>query len=327
MATAPHWFIAATIPAGRFSAVPGTNDTHALRVSHLSKRYGEVVAVRDASFEVEPGEIFGIIGPNGAGKTTTVECLQGLRDPDQGELSVLGLDPRTQGSALRNRIGSQLQESALPDRIRVWEALDLFGALSPRSRSWASLARDWDIYEKRNSAFASLSGGQRQRLFIALALVNDPELVFLDEMTTGLDPAARRLAWDLVRAVRERGTTVVLVTHFMDEAEALCDRIAVFRHGDVVAVDTPAGLIERVAAGSTVTFTADDSDLPWLAEVPGVDEVSREGTRFAVSGRGPLLAHVASALVARGIAPLDLDTRRATLEDAFMELSGGDDAA
>ncbi len=302
----------------------GTNDTHALRASGLSKRYGQVVAVRDASFEVERGEIFGIIGPNGSGKTTTVECLQGLRLPDGGEVSVLGLDPRTQGKALRQRIGSQLQESALPDRIRVWEALDLFASLTPRSRDWESLAREWDIYEKRDSAFESLSGGQRQRLFIALALVNDPELVFLDEMTTGLDPAARRLAWDLVRAVRERGTTVVLVTHFMDEAETLCDRIAVFRGGDVVAVDTAAGLVQRVAAGSTVTFTVDKADLPWLREVPGVEAVDRDGTHFTVSGDGALLAHVASALVAHGLAPLDLDTQRASLEDAFMQLAEGE---
>jgi ABC-2 type transport system ATP-binding protein len=306
--------------------VPGTVDGNALRVSHLRKRYGEVVAVRDASFEVERGEIFGIIGPNGSGKTTTVECLQGLRAADDGELSVLGLNPRTHGKALRQRIGSQLQESALPDRIRVWEALDLFAALSPRSRDWESLAREWDIYGKKDSAFASLSGGQRQRLFIALSLVNDPELVFLDEMTTGLDPAARRLAWDLVRAVRDRGTTVVLVTHFMDEAETLCDRIAVFRAGEVVAVDTPAGLVQQVAAGSTVTFTAGDEDLPWLREVAGVDAVSRDGTHFTVIGDGPLLAHVAAALVGHGLAPLDLDSHRTSLEDAFIELAEGGEA-
>ena len=294
----------------------------AVRVNRLLKRYGDLVAVRDASLEVERGEIFGIIGPNGSGKTTTVECLQGLRKADGGELSVLGLDPGTQGTALRHRIGSQLQESALPDRIRVWEALDLFGALSPRSRDWQSLAREWDIYDKRNSAFASLSGGQRQRLFIALALVNQPELVFLDEMTTGLDPAARRVAWDLVRAVRERGTTVVLVTHFMDEAQVLCDRIAVFREGSVVALGAPSELVERVSAGSTVTFTTADADLAWLSEVRGVEQVERDGPHVTVKGTGPLLAHVAAALVAHGIAPVDLDVHRPTLEDAFMQLAG-----
>jgi ABC-2 type transport system ATP-binding protein len=281
-----------------------------------------VAAVRDATLEVQRGEIFGIIGPNGSGKTTTVECLQGLRQADGGELSVLGLDPRTEGAALRHRIGSQLQESALPDRIRVWEALDLFASLSPRSRDWQSLAREWDIYEKKDSAFASLSGGQRQRLFIALSLVNDPELVFLDEMTTGLDPTARRLAWDLVRQVRERGTTVVLVTHFMDEAETLCDRIAVFRGGEVIAVDTAGGLVARASGGTKVTFSGPPADLPWLFEVPGVEGVEHEGSHFRVEGTGPLLAHVAAALVAHGLAPVDLEAQRPTLEDAFMQLTG-----
>lgn len=294
----------------------------AISVSRLRKTYGSVIAVDDVSFEVEHGEIFGIIGPNGSGKTTTVECLQGLRDPDSGEVDILGLDPRTQRKALRHRIGSQLQESSLPDRIRVWEALDLFGAMSPRSRDWESLARDWGIHEKRDSAFASLSGGQRQRLFIALALVNQPELVFLDEMTTGLDPAARHDAWGLIRGVREQGATVVLVTHFMEEAEALCDRVAVFQQGTVLAVDTVPGLVARYAGASTVRFTS-THDLPWLAGVEGVEEVTREGDRYAVRGHGPLLAYTASALVANGLAPLDLRVERGTLEDVFLNLSGG----
>lgn len=215
----------------------------AVAVRKLAKVYGRLRAVDGVSFDVQRGEVFGIVGLNGSGKTTTVECLQGLRDRDSGEVRVLGLDPATQRDALRHRIGSQLQESALPDRLWVWEALDLFAAVSPRSRDWRRLAEDWGLSEKRNTAFADLSGGQRQRLFVALALVNDPEIVFLDEMTTGLDPSARRAAWDLVREVRQRGTTVVLVTHFMDEAEELCDRIAVFKAGRIVAIDSPSALV------------------------------------------------------------------------------------
>jgi ABC-2 type transport system ATP-binding protein len=288
----------------------------------LRKSYGDLVAVHDVSFSVERGEIFGIIGPNGSGKTTTVECLQGLRVADGGELDVLGLDPMRQADALRRRIGSQLQESALPDRMRVWEALDLFASLVPGARPWEESAREWDLWEKRSAAFSTLSGGQRQRLFIALALAGNPELVFLDEMTAGLDPGARRATWELVRAVRDRGTTVVLVTHFMDEAEALCDRIAVIREGRVVALDTPAGLMDSIDGGTTVTFSAPEGDsFDWLREIPGAAEVIRDGRLVLVKGSGPLLAYVGAALVGRGIAPLDLAVQRQSLEDVFLRLT------
>lgn len=292
----------------------------AVEVRGLRKIYGRLRAVDDASFDVEPGEIFGIIGSNGSGKTTTVECLQGLRKRDGGDVRVLGLDPLRQRDELRHRIGSQLQESALPERMRVWEALDLFAAMSLRSRPWRDLCQEWGLAEKEKAAFANLSGGQRQRLFVALALVNEPEIVFLDEMTTGLDPSARRAAWELVRQVRERGTTVLLVTHFMDEAEALCDRIAVFKAGKVLDSGSPAQLVERYADHSTVTFTLDEA-LPWLRECPGVKDVSREGRHYRVRGSGPLLAHVAAGLVARGFAPADLAVQRATLEDVFLRIA------
>src|SRR4030042_1162896 len=185
-----------------------------ISVQNLRKTYGKTVAVADISFEVAEGEIFGLLGPNGAGKTTTVECLQALRHPDSGDIRVLGLDPLHEAGALRRRIGSQLQESALPDRIKVWEALDLFASVAPEPLDWRVLLEQWGLAEKRKSSFSALSGGQRQRLFIALALVNNPELVFLDEMTVGLDPAARRVAWELIRQIREKGTTGGLVTHF-----------------------------------------------------------------------------------------------------------------
>jgi ABC-2 type transport system ATP-binding protein len=290
-------------------------------VLHLNKRYGDFTAVRDISFSVEDGEIFGILGPNGSGKTTTVESLQGLRKIDGGSVKVLGLDPVTQASEIRRKIGSQLQESALPDRVKVWEALDLFGSLSSDGPSVTELLQDWGLSEKRNAKFGSLSGGQQQRLFVALALANDPTLVFLDEMTTGLDPASRRVAWDLIRRIRERGTTVVLVTHFMEEAESLCDRLIVVDDGVVVAEGTPAGLIDRHGGGVRVKFTLDGEDPAWLSSVPHVKEWERQHDRVEVRGEGPVLAYVASALVDRGIAPIDLRQERASLEDVFLNLT------
>jgi len=289
---------------------------------HLHKRYKDFVAVADASFEVADGEIFGLLGSNGAGKTTSVECLQGLRHADGGDLRVLGLDPRTQARELRLRIGSQLQESALPDHIRVWEALDLFSAITPGGQEWREIMEQWGLGDKRKASFHALSGGQRQRLFIALALVNGPELVFLDEMTTGLDPAARRVAWDLVRQVRDMGTTVVLVTHFMEEAERLCDRIAVMDAGRIVAEGAPHQLVSEFAQYVTVVFSTDAADLTFLTGVPHVDRVLRHGVRVEVRGDGAVLAHVACALVAHGITPPDLRVEAPTLEDVFLSLTG-----
>lgn len=292
-----------------------------LEVNGLHKTYGDFVAVDDVSFQVGEGEIFGILGPNGAGKTTTVECVQGLRTFEDGDVSVLGLDPRHHAVELRKRIGSQLQESALPDRIKVWEALDLFGSLGSEGPSWDDLLVDWGLTEKRDSRFGSLSGGQQQRLFVALALVNDPTVVFLDEMTTGLDPSSRRVAWELIRRMRERGTTVVLVTHFMDEAETLCDRLVVIDDGRVVAEGSPQSLIDQHGDGVRVRFSVSGDDFGWLNTVPNVKEVRRDRDRFEVVGDGPVLAHVAAALVARGMAPNDLRVERPTLEDVFLSLT------
>ena len=291
-------------------------------VQHLEKRYGGFVAVEDVTFSVEEGEIFGILGPNGAGKTTTVECLQGLRRADGGELQVLGYDPRIDAGRLRREIGSQLQESALPDRIKVWEALDLFSSLGPSGHPWEAVMDQWGLSPKRDAKFGNLSGGQQQRLFVALAVVNAPRLVFFDEMTTGLDPKSRRVTWDLVRQVRDRGATVVLVTHFMDEAEDLCDRIAVINKKRVVAIDTPDGLVERFGGATTVTFSTDATDLGFLDRVGEVDGVSRRGRTVTVAGRGALLASVAAALVSNGLKPLDLAANRASLEDVFLTITG-----
>ncbi len=293
----------------------------AVVIRHLEKRYGSTVALNDLSLEIQAGEIFGIIGPNGSGKTTTVECVQGLRQADGGEISVFGIDPRTNRSRLRTVIGSQLQESALPERIRVWEALDLFAAISPNPVDWRELVNDWGLKEKWNAAFGDLSGGQRQRLLVALALVNRPRIVFLDEMTTGLDPASRRVAWDLVEEIRRRGSTVVLITHFMDEAEHLCDRLAVVDRGQIIASGTPAELVDAYGGQAAVLFSTESQEIDWLNEVPGVDRIERQGIRVTAHGGGPLLALTAAALVGHGIVPLDLRLAPRSLEDAFLNLT------
>lgn len=293
-----------------------------ITVDHLRKTYGPTVAVDDLSFSVEQGEIFGILGPNGAGKTTTVECVQGLRDADGGVIRVLGLDPMTQAVELRQRIGAQLQDSALPGRLRVGEALELFTAFARKPVDCDQLLSRWRLQEQRDQAFDSLSGGQRQRLFIALAFVNSPELVFLDELTQGLDPQTRRATWELIREIRHDGTTVVLVTHFMDEAEYLCDRVAVVDHGNVIALDTPQGLIDALELPSVVHFSTPEPDLSWVERLDVVDSLTRRGDAVEIRGTGPVLALVAAELVAHGIAPLDLRVDRPTVEDAFLTLTG-----
>ncbi len=298
-------------------------NTPVIRVEHLYKSYGATVAVNDISFEVQPGEIFGLVGPNGAGKTTTVECLAGLRRPDGGTLNVLGMDPVRQERQLRQRIGVQLQQAALPDDIKVWEALDLFATIYRRKANWQALLENWGLAEKRNARFGSLSGGQKQRLFVTLALVNDPEIVFLDEITTGLDPQARRSSWEMVDRLRQDGKTVLLVTHFMDEAEQLCDRVGIIDQGSLIALDAPQQLIQRQGIESKVIFGARGAEsYQWLAAVPGVSQVVRQNGNVVVSGHGPLLVGVASALAERGQAPSDLRLEQATLEDVFLALTG-----
>jgi ABC-2 type transport system ATP-binding protein len=295
-----------------------------ITVDHLRKTYGHVVAVDGLSFDVQAGEIFGILGPNGAGKTTTVECIQGLRRPDDGTIRVLGLNPTTQASELRRRIGSQLQDTALPGRLRVAESIELFAAFAHHPIDCNELLARWRLEDLRSQAFDSLSGGQRQRLFIALAFVNSPELVFLDELTQGLDPQARRATWELIREIREGGTTVVLVTHFMDEAEQLCDRVAVVDSGKVVALGTPQGLIDGLGLPSVVRFSTSEPDLDWLEKIDVVESMARRGEAVEIRGSGPVLALVASELVAHEIVPLDLRIDRPTVEDAFLALTGKD---
>jgi len=295
-----------------------------VQVDSLRKTYGQTVAVDDISFQVYQGEIFGMVGPNGAGKTTTIECIEGLREPDGGQIRVLGLDPHEQGYELRSRIGVQLQQSALQDRLKVWEALDLFATLALHPVPWEPLLGQLGLAESRDEAFAKLSGGQKQRLFIALALVNDPELLFLDELTTGLDPQARRAMWDLVRNVREQGKTVFLTTHYMEEAERLCDRVAILDHGRIVALDSPENLIRSLEMDNRLVFmTRDEFGSELLTALPSVTRVETSGDRVVVYGRGDrFVADVVNALTQRGISCRHLRTEQPTLEDVFLTLTG-----
>ena len=297
-----------------------------IQVEHLRKAYGPVVAVDNISFEVNAGEIFGMVGPNGAGKTSTVECIEGLRSHSGGTIRVLGYDPQADRYALRTHIGVQLQESALQDRLRVWEALDLYASFYPRSIDQDALLEQVGLSEKRTSRFARLSGGQKQRLFIALALLHDPEVVFLDELTTGLDPQARRVMWEMVREMRTRGKTVFLITHSMEEAERLCDRVAIVDHGCLVALDTPEHLISSLDAESQVIFSVDGRpDLEPLRALPDVRRVQQVEDRVILSGRSggdTLLSSVVQALPASGIRYHDIHTQRPTLEDVFLQLTG-----
>ena len=303
-----------------------------IQVEDLTKTYGSMTAVRDLSFSVQRGEIFGIVGPNGAGKTTTMECLAGLRQASSGRLSVLGLDPTRQERELRKRIGVQLQQAALPEDLKVWEALDLFATIYHRPDGWQNLMHTWGLEEKRDARFSTLSGGQKQRLFIALSLINNPEIVFLDEITTGLDPQARRSTWELIEKLREHGKTVVLVTHFMDEVERLCDRVAIIDHGSLVTLNTPQALIEELHAETKIIFSAGKQETYlWLNNVVGVSSVEiqpRSGPdgheNVVVTGKGPVLARVASALAERNIVPGDLRSQQATLEDVFLALTGSE---
>jgi len=299
-------------------------DETIVQVEHLRKVYGPVVAVDDVSFEVRKGEIFGMVGPNGAGKTTTIECIEGLREPDRGRVEVLGLDPQRDEYALSERIGVQLQESALHDRIKVWEALDLFAAFYSRSIDWGPLLEQLGLAEKRGALFGKLSGDQKQGLFIALSLVNDPELVFLDELTTGLDPRARHAMWDLVRGIRDRGKTVFLTTHFMEEAERLRDRVAIMDDGNIVALDSPENLIRSLGAETRVVFTVEESfEREWLTGLTGVERVERIGERVVAYGRGSeLVGSVVSGLTSNGVDFHDLRTEQPNLEDVFLALTG-----
>jgi ABC-2 type transport system ATP-binding protein len=295
-----------------------------IRVSQVRKSYGSLVAVHDVSLEVYTGEIFGLIGPNGAGKTTVMECVEGLRTPDAGTIRVLGLDPFRELYAVQNRIGVQLQEAQLQKRIKVREAVDLWASLYDRPVDSRRLLDQLGLSDKRNAWFMTLSGGQKQRLFIALALINDPEVVFLDELTTGLDPQARRAIWDLVQDIRVRGKTVFLTTHLMEEAERLCDRVAIIEHGRIIDMGTPDGLVARHSPERTVVLVTDDPRAgEHLQALTQVTSISRDGARFIVHGTGAdFVSDVIGCLSEHGVRVTDFRTVLPTLEDVFLTLTG-----
>ncbi|MFI6907997.1 ABC transporter ATP-binding protein [Nonomuraea sp. NPDC050394] len=294
-----------------------------IEVTNLRKSYKDHVAVEDVSFSVEEGEIFGILGPNGAGKTTTVECVSGLRRRDGGQISVAGVDPGRDRDRLRRILGAQLQSSQLPERIKVWEAMDLYASFYPDPADWRELLDLVGLTAKRNATFAKLSGGQRQRLSVALALVGRPRVAVLDELTTGLDPQARRDVWELVERIRADGVTVLLVTHFMEEAERLCDRVALIDGGRVAAIDTPAGLVASVDGDQEVSFRPSSPvDESILLALPEVRSVERSGARLVVSGSGNLAPAVTLALAEHQIVPTDLRIEQANLDDAFLAITG-----
>jgi len=292
-----------------------------IEVEHLHKRYGDRIAVEDVSFAVERGEVFGIIGPNGAGKTTTVEIVEGLRRADRGRVSVLGLDPRRDRAEVRRRLGVQLQSSQLPDKIRVWEALDLYASFYPSPADPRRLTEELGLGGQAATPYAKLSGGQKQRLSIALALVGDPEVAVLDELTTGLDPQARRETWGLIEQIRDRGVTVLLVTHFMEEAERLCDRVALIASGRLVAVDTPAGLVRRAGGAQRLRFRpSTEVDPHLIRKIPQVTTVDRSGDHLDVAGEDGVVQAVSAFLTERGITATDLRVEQSTLDDAFLTL-------
>jgi ABC-2 type transport system ATP-binding protein len=293
-------------------------------VEHLHKRYGEKVAVDDVSLTVEEGEIFGILGRNGAGKTTAVECIVGLRRPDRGRVRVLGMDPQRGGPELREQVGVQLQESELPDKLTVAEAVDLYGSFYRTPADGRALLDVLGLADKRNTRYKKLSGGQKQRLSIALALIGRPRIAVLDELTTGLDPAARRGTWGLIDHIRRQGVTIVLVTHFMEEAERLCDRLAVIEAGRVAAIGSPAGLAGRLGGEQRIHFRPSGPlDGRLLAGLPEVTNVTRTGDTVVVTGTADALMAVTSTLASRGIVAQELRVEQPSLEDAFVAMTGG----
>ncbi len=295
-----------------------------IRVSRLRKRYGSTVAVADVSLVVHQGEIFGLIGPNGAGKTTTMECVEGLRKWDEGDVSVLGLDPRKDARALQERIGVQHQEAHLQKRIKVWEAIDLWSALYPGVVDTEALLDQLGLTEKRNAWFMTLSGGQKQRLFVALALIHDPEVVFLDELTTGLDPQARRAIWQLINGIRDRGKTVFLTTHLMEEAERLCDRVAIIEHGRLIETGTPKELVQRHCPQRGVVFSSEGEGVQdKLERILGIDNVTCDEKTYTLQGTGDdFVTNVIHAIATEEIHVTGFRTELPNLEDVFLKLTG-----
>jgi ABC-2 type transport system ATP-binding protein len=295
----------------------------AVTLTHIKKTYGGATAVNDISFSVREGEIFGLLGPNGAGKTTIVECLTGLRTPDAGTVDVLGFNPQINKTDLHPLVGVQLQASMFPDKLRAGEILNMYQSFYDHPTDAKELAGGLGLSDTLHTYYKNLSGGQKQRLSVAVALVGQPKLAVLDEMTTGLDPQARLNVWELLESMCARGTTIILVTHFMEEAVRLCDRLAIIDNGRIIAMDTPQGVTESVAGGKRVRFVP-SSEFPdhILTNLPEVKTVARKGRHIEVSGSGDLINAVILTLNKYGIAAKDVSMEVATLEDAFIKLTG-----
>ena len=310
----------ASVPPG--SQAEATS-RHAVEISHLRKSYGPLVAVNDISFSVIENEIFGILGPNGAGKTTTVECAIGLRSPDSGTIRLMGIDPQADKAKIHEIAGVQLQSGAFPAKLRVGEIIDMYRSFYRHPADVGELTGALGLADKRKSYYRSLSGGQQQRLSVVLALIGAPRIAVLDEMTTGLDPQARRDAWELIERVRDRGATVLLVTHFMEEAERLCDRVALIDSGRIIALDTPAGLAAQATGAKTVRFLPSAPfDEGLLTSLPEVTAVEHDGHHIVVTGTGELATAVIVAMHTAGIEAQDVRIDASTLEDAFVRLTG-----
>jgi ABC-2 type transport system ATP-binding protein len=309
--------------AGSREVLEAAGGRPAVEVAHLRKTYGTLVAVEDVSFSVAEGEIFGILGPNGAGKTTAIECAIGLRQPDAGTIRLLGLDPRADRDKVHQIVGVQLQAGALPAKLRVGEILEEYRSFYRDPADVGEMLEVLGLSAKRGDYYRSLSGGQRQRLSVALALIGRPRIAVLDEMTTGLDPQARRDTWELIEGIRNRGVTIVLVTHFMEEAERLCDRVALIDSGRVVALDTPASLAARARGGKSVRFLPSAPfDETLLTDLPEVSRLEYEGQHVAVTGTGELVNVVIMTLAAAGVTARDVQLDSSSLEDAFVKLTG-----
>jgi len=307
--------------AGNPSAGNPSAKQSAVTITNLTKRYGGLLAVADVSFSIQEGEIFGIIGPNGAGKTTTVECISGLRVPDSGSISVFGLSPQHDRYRIREFVGVQLQESAMPPRLRVGEALELFASFYAHPLDPKEVLQTLSIKNIERTAFKNLSGGEKQRVSIALALVGNPRIAILDELTTGLDPEARRATWALIERMRDRGVTVILVTHFMDEAETLCDRVALINQGCLTALDTPEAIAAEAGVNRVRFVPSQPVDDKTLYAVQGVKVVERKDRYVSVTGTGDLAAALINALAARGVQVSELEARGGNLDDAFIRLT------
>jgi ABC-2 type transport system ATP-binding protein len=297
----------------------------AVEVKDLTKRYGNLVAVGNVSFTIQEGEIFGLLGPNGAGKTTTIEMIEGLRKPDTGSIRVCNIDVTKKDDEVKENIGVQLQSTSVYDKIRVVEAIELFSGYYHKALPTTEILQLMSLHEKRNSFVESLSGGQKQRLALALALVNDPKVLFLDEPTTALDPQARRATWDIIEGLRQQGKTIILNTHYMEEAERLCDRVGIMDHGQIIAMDAPSSLISKQNLNTALEFTSSSTTSKGLFEkLPWVNKVTQDGEKFILHTREalPLLVEIVRLYQQKQLDLTNISVRVATLEDVFLELTG-----